>query len=92
MNKLRYVSVLLMPPGLQRHPLPTRFCPQTYWNLIESVPPEKIRLTRFDHEIWEHMTSEFPEYFEDPKKLEVLDEDFMKDVKGKERWRNFIQV
>ena len=68
------------------------FCPQTYWNLIESIPPEKIRLTRLDHEIWEHMTRDFPEYFEDPKKLEVLEEDVMKDVKGKERWRNFIQV
>jgi len=69
-----------------------RFCSQTYWNLIESVPPEKIRLTRLDHEIWEHMTRDFPEYFEDPKKLEVLEEDFMKDAKGKERWRSFIQV
>ena len=38
------------------------------------------------------MTRDFPEYFEDPKKLEVLDEDIMKDVKGKEKWRKFIQV
>ena len=81
-----------VPPELERHALPTRFCSQTYWNLIESVPPEKIRLTRLDHEIWEHMTRDFPEYFEDPKKLEVLDEDLMKDVKGKEKWRKFIQV
>jgi len=78
--------------GLQRSVLLVSVCLQTYWNLIESVSPEKIRLTRLDHEIWEHMTRDFPEYFEDPKKLEVLDENFMKDIKGKERWRTFIQV
>ncbi|KAG8835829.1 hypothetical protein FRC17_000792 [Serendipita sp. 399] len=65
---------------------------QTYWNLLEAVPPSSLKLTRLDDEIHEHFSQEFPELIEDPQKIKVLDEDWMKDPAGKERWRKFISA
>jgi hypothetical protein len=64
--------------------------PQTYWNLIEAIPPTTLRLTRLDDEIYEHLQNEFPELVSNPEKIKRLDEDWMKDNDGKERWRKFI--
>ena len=64
--------------------------PQTYWNLLEAIPPRTLKLTRLDDEIHEHFTTEFPELVENPERIKVLDEDLMKDTSGKERWRKFI--
>ncbi|KAF7366795.1 Duf757 domain-containing protein [Mycena sanguinolenta] len=65
---------------------------QTYWNLIEKVPPRELKLTKLDDEIYEHTLKTFPELAEnDHAKLIKLDEDSMKSPEGKERWRAFIE-
>ncbi|KZT11818.1 DUF757-domain-containing protein [Laetiporus sulphureus 93-53] len=65
---------------------------QTYWNLLEKVPPKELRLTKLDDEIFEHTMKDFPELAEDNyAKLVKLDEEWMKSPEGKERWRQFIQ-
>ncbi|KAI0074589.1 DUF757-domain-containing protein [Panus rudis PR-1116 ss-1] len=65
---------------------------QTYWNLLEKVPPRELRLTKIDDEIFDHLMQEFPELNTPPKyeKIAKLDEDWMKSPEGKERWRKFI--
>ncbi|KAJ3488133.1 hypothetical protein NLI96_g3066 [Meripilus lineatus] len=66
---------------------------QTYWNLLEKVPPKQLRLTKLDDEIFEHTMRDFPELNEEPyEKITKLDEDWMKSPEGKERWRKFIQA
>ncbi|KAF7343354.1 DUF757-domain-containing protein [Mycena venus] len=65
---------------------------QTYWNLIEKVPPKELRLTKIDDEIYEDTLKTFPELAEnDYAKLVKLDEEGMKNPEGKERWRAFIE-
>ncbi|KAG8750378.1 hypothetical protein FRC14_000599 [Serendipita sp. 396] len=66
--------------------------PQTYWNLLEAVPPSSLKLTRLDDEIHEHFSQDFPELIENPQKIKMLDEEWMKDPTGKERWRKFISA
>ncbi|PVH92093.1 DUF757-domain-containing protein [Periconia macrospinosa] len=61
---------------------------ETYWNILEKVPGSKLRLTKFDDEIYEHFKKEFPEF--DP--AATINEDEMKSKEGKERWRNFINA
>jgi len=64
---------------------------QTYWNLLEKIPPRELKLTKFDDEIFDHTMAEFPELNEEPhEKVTKLDEDWMKSPEGKERWRKFI--
>jgi hypothetical protein len=62
---------------------------QTYWNLLTKVSGSSLRLTKMDDDIYEHLLKEFPE-FEDIKYGEVIDEDVMKSVSGKVRWRKFM--
>ncbi|KAF1841883.1 DUF757-domain-containing protein [Cucurbitaria berberidis CBS 394.84] len=59
---------------------------ETYWNILEKVPGSKLRLTKFDDEIYEHLKKDFPEF--DAKA--TVNEDEMKSKDGKERWRKFI--
>jgi hypothetical protein len=59
---------------------------ETYWKILEKVPGSKLRLTKFDDEIYEHFKKDFPEF--DAKA--TIDEDKMKGKEGKERWRKFI--
>ncbi|KAH7079097.1 putative polysaccharide biosynthesis protein [Paraphoma chrysanthemicola] len=61
---------------------------ETYWKILEKVPGSKLRLTKFDDEIYEHFKKDFPEF--DAKA--TLDEDEMKSKEGKERWRIFINA
>jgi len=66
---------------------------QTYWNLLEKIPPSSLKLTRYDDEIFEHMLRDFPEFAAEPHAgLTKLDEDWMKSKEGKERWRSFINA
>ncbi|KAF9815196.1 hypothetical protein IEO21_04713 [Rhodonia placenta] len=66
---------------------------QTYWNLLEKVPPRNLKLTKLDDDIFEHTMRDFPELAEnDHEKVTKLDEDWMKSKDGKERWRKFIQA
>lgn len=60
----------------------------TYWAILEKARGSKLRLTRIDDEIQEHLKTEFPDF--DPR--ETIDEDKMKSKEGKERWRNFMMV
>lgn len=59
---------------------------ETYWNILEKIPGSKLRLTKFDDEIYDHLKKEFPEF----DASATLDEDEMKSKDGKERWRKFI--
>jgi hypothetical protein len=59
-----------------------------YWSILEKMPGSKLRLTRMDDEIMEHLKKDFPEF--DP--AVPLNEDEMKSKEGKERWRNFCMV
>ncbi|KAF2643235.1 DUF757-domain-containing protein [Massarina eburnea CBS 473.64] len=59
---------------------------ETYWNILEKVPGSKLRLTKLDDEIYEHLKKEFPDF----DASATINEDDMKSKEGKERWRNFI--
>jgi len=63
---------------------------QAYWNLLEKVPPSRLRLTKIDDEIFEDLGRTFPELVSNPSQLEKLDEDVMKSAENKKRWREFI--
>ncbi|KAH9997023.1 polysaccharide biosynthesis-domain-containing protein [Russula vinacea] len=66
---------------------------QTYWNLLEKIPPRSLKLTKYDDEIFEHTLREFPEFAAAPHtSLNKLDEEWMKSKEGKERWRVFINA
>lgn len=52
------------------------------------MPGSKLRLTKFDDEIYEHLKKDFPEF--DAKA--TIDEDEMKSKDGKEQWRTFINA
>jgi hypothetical protein len=58
----------------------------TYWAILEKVPGSKLRLTKMDDDILEHLKTDFPEF--DP--ATTINEDEMKSKKGKERWRKFM--
>jgi Polysaccharide biosynthesis len=60
----------------------------TYWSLLEKMRGSRLRLTRMDDEILQHLREAFPEF--DPS--ETIDEDKMKSREGKERWRTFVSV
>ncbi|KAH0559325.1 hypothetical protein GP486_004164 [Trichoglossum hirsutum] len=60
----------------------------TYWGILEKVRGSKLRLTKMDDDIYEHLKTEFPEF--DP--TETIDEDKMKSKSGKERWRKFMMA
>ncbi|TEB32866.1 DUF757-domain-containing protein [Coprinellus micaceus] len=65
---------------------------QTYWNLLEKVNPQELKLTKIDDEIHEDAMTTFPEFAEPPhSKLVKLDEDWMKSNDGKKRWREFME-
>jgi hypothetical protein len=60
----------------------------TYWAILEKMPGSKLRLTKMDDEIYDHLMADFPEF--DPAK--PIDEDEMKSKTGKERWRKFMMA
>ncbi|KAI9779407.1 MAG: hypothetical protein M1839_007372 [Geoglossum umbratile] len=60
----------------------------TYWGLLEKIRGSRLRLTKMDDDIYEHLKRDFPEF--DP--TETIDEDKMKSKSGKERWRNFMMA
>ncbi|KAG8216230.1 polysaccharide biosynthesis-domain-containing protein [Butyriboletus roseoflavus] len=64
---------------------------QTYWNLLEKIPPRELKLSKLDDEIFEHTVTTFPEFnAEGHEKLLKLDEDWLKSGEGKKKWRDFI--
>lgn len=61
-----------------------------YWGLVESIPPSKLKLTKYDDEILEEFFKAFPEY-NNKEKLQILNEDELKTKEAKERWREYIK-
>lgn len=61
-----------------------------YWNLVSSIPPSKLKLTKFDDEIVEEFFHDFPE-FNNKEKLQILNEEELKTKEAKERWREYIK-
>jgi hypothetical protein len=59
---------------------------ETYWNILEKIPGSKLRLTKFDDDIYKHFKNEFPEL----DLTATINEDEMKGKEGKEKWRKFI--
>ncbi|KAF2177035.1 DUF757-domain-containing protein [Zopfia rhizophila CBS 207.26] len=59
---------------------------ETYWNILEQFRGSKLRLTKYDDEIYEHFKKEFPDF----DATATINEDEMKSKEGKERWRKFI--
>jgi hypothetical protein len=59
-----------------------------YWNILSSMPGSKLRLTRIDDDIYDHLKKDFPDF--DP--AAEINEDEMKSSKGKERWRKFCMA
>ena len=60
----------------------------TYWSILEKLPGSKLRLTKYDDEILEHLNKEFPDF--DPSA--TINEDEKKSKEGKERWRTFVNA
>ncbi|KAG7827143.1 hypothetical protein KL920_004803 [Ogataea angusta] len=63
---------------------------ETYWNLLQSIPGSKLKLTKYDDEIIEEVLKDFPE-FASPEGVAKVSEDDMKSAGGKARWRNFLK-
>ncbi|KAK7109889.1 protein PBDC1-like [Littorina saxatilis] len=57
-----------------------------YFNLISSVTPSLLRLTKHDDEIYAKFRETFPDL-----KVDVLDENEMKTPENKEKWRQFME-
>ncbi|XP_070539904.1 protein PBDC1-like [Ptychodera flava] len=57
---------------------------ETYFNLISSVDPRRLKLTKFDDEIY----AEFRKDFKDMN-VELLNEDDLKTLSAKSKWRPF---
>lgn len=64
---------------------------QTYWNILSTRKGSELRLTQRDDEIYDHLLSAFPE-FADHSYGKVINEDEMKSVEGKKRWRAFMNT
>lgn len=63
---------------------------ETYWGLLEKIPGSKLKLTKHDDLIFEQFLEAFPE-FKDPAKVANIDENEMKSVAGKAKWREFCE-
>jgi len=61
---------------------------QTYWGLLEMRKGSELRLTKLDDDIYTH----FKETFPDLDVAKKIDENEMKNAKGKETWRNFMMA
>jgi hypothetical protein len=57
----------------------------TYFNIICTIPCEKVKLTPKDDLIYNNFKAEFPDF-----KLDLINEQVFKSIEAKEKWRNFI--
>ncbi|KAJ3000861.1 polysaccharide biosynthesis domain containing protein 1 [Globomyces sp. JEL0801] len=60
---------------------------ETYFNLLTAFPSDKIKLTKYDNQIYEAFRKEFPNM-----KIDIVQEinDFKTEA-AKSKWRNFIE-
>ncbi|GMM38848.1 hypothetical protein DASC09_061870 [Saccharomycopsis crataegensis] len=63
---------------------------EVYWNLITKIPGSKLKLTKYDEELYEDLVTDFPE-FKDAVYISNIDENELKNHKNKERWRKFCK-
>ncbi|CAI4052790.1 hypothetical protein SKDZ_16G0520 [Saccharomyces kudriavzevii ZP591] len=64
---------------------------ETYWKLLTSIPGSKLRLTKFDDEIYENFIERFPEY-KDVERVKKFTDGELKTKEAKERWRKFFTI
>ncbi|QLL32877.1 hypothetical protein HG536_0D03990 [Torulaspora globosa] len=64
---------------------------ETYWSLLSKVPGSKLRLTKYDDEIYESFMEMFPEY-QDVERLKKFTEDELKTKEAKEKWRKYCAL
>ena len=57
-----------------------------YYKLICNINCTKLKLTKCDDELYQQFMMSFPR-----TRIDVIDEDKLKSVAGKRRWRNFCQ-
>lgn len=62
-----------------------------YWKLLRSVKGSKLRLTKYDNDIYEDFIKTFPEYSTKEALAQDLVEDDLKSAKNKARWRDFTK-
>lgn len=60
---------------------------EIYFNLISSVDPKALRLTKIDDDIYKHFREAFPEL-----KVGIVTHDQLKSDEAKETWRNFCET
>lgn len=65
---------------------------QTYWNILSKRKGSELRLTSRDDEIYNHLLTAFPEFETNPEYGKIINENEMKSVEGKKRWREFMNT
>lgn len=60
---------------------------EIYFNLISSVDPKALRLTKIDNEIYKHFREAFPDL-----SIGVMTHDMLKSDEAKEKWRTFCEI
>lgn len=63
---------------------------QTYWAILEKRKGSEFKLTPKQDEIYDELIEAFPEFLEEEDFAKHIDEDRMKSVEGKKRWRDFM--
>ncbi|EGW33801.1 uncharacterized protein SPAPADRAFT_59156 [Spathaspora passalidarum NRRL Y-27907] len=63
---------------------------ETYWSLLEKIPGSKLKLTKFDDDIFTCLLEAFPE-FKEPANVAQISEEDMKSAAGKTKWREFCE-
>lgn len=61
---------------------------ETYWNILTKLPGSKLRLTKFDDDIYKTFIEDFPEY-KDIERVRNFKEDELKSKEQKAKWRTF---
>ncbi|KAF7700878.1 protein PBDC1 [Silurus meridionalis] len=57
---------------------------EVYFNLISSVDPKYLKLTKNDDMIYSKFREDFPDF-----NIKILDPELLKSAEGKEKWRPF---
>ncbi|SMN19027.1 similar to Saccharomyces cerevisiae YPL225W Protein of unknown function that may interact with ribosomes, based on co-purification experiments [Maudiozyma saulgeensis] len=61
---------------------------ETYWNLLTKIKGSKLRLTKFDDDIYNTFIQHFPEY-QDIERVKNFKEEELKSKEQKVKWRKF---
>ncbi|CAL9738488.1 hypothetical protein MOSE0_N12552 [Monosporozyma servazzii] len=64
---------------------------ETYWSLLTKMKGSKLRLTKYDDDIYNKFIEHFPEY-KDIERVRKFDEEELKSKIAKERWRKYIAL